>query len=148
MNIKNQPALKLRAGFRLPIKSAEPRRNKSAQYYILLCRGRCPCRSVLTEGLQKNSGKDIESLPLFGVFRFLLGTSPARKKTKFTSISRSLFSVFYFNFSSHSFCRNPVRIILSEIISGRLTSIPSVASNLSCSSSLIVSSLSFSPMDL
>ena len=43
---------------------------------------------------------------------------------------------------------NPTRTKESEMISGRFTSIPSVANNASCSSSLMVGNLSFKDMDL
>ena len=45
-------------------------------------------------------------------------------------------------FSSHSFSRKPVRTKSSPITRGRLTSMPSVARSLSCSSSVISGSLS------
>ncbi len=55
---------------------------------------------------------------------------------------------YYPRVSSHSLSRNPTRTKSSETSIGRLTSIPSVASRVSISSSLIVGSLSFSARDL
>lgn len=52
------------------------------------------------------------------------------------------------SFSCQSFSLKPVRTKESPMTNGRFTSIPSVASRAICSSSLIVGSLSLSPIDL
>ena len=70
--LQENTCLFLNRQVRLSIKWTETHQIKYNKPFCLPCQWRWQ-HEVLTERFQqKNSGKDIESLPLFGVFRFLL----------------------------------------------------------------------------
>ena len=71
------------------------------------------------------------------------------KKQKARCFHLAFYSLFdYYKIVFHSASLKPTRTAFSQITSGRLTNIPSVARSSSASSSLICGSLSLSPNDL